>query len=188
MARATGNECTGTGPPARSDNVLRRGAVSGACPVAGGASSHVSETSSFPRGRAVIPLSALVLLLVAADAPITRIMVHPDRARIERTMQLEVHGTEWVELPLLPGSTDADSIRVDATGAQVLALVIRPAGPTELPVPEARRLLQSLTQVEAQLAEARVGVEARDEQRSMLETVRPAHFEPSDRPIVLDSS
>ena len=136
----------------------------------------------------MIPLSAWVLLLSAADAPITRITVHPDRARIERTLQLEVHGTEWVELPLLPGSTDPDSIRVDATGAQVLALVIRPAGPTELPIPEARRLVRSLTEVEAQLAEARVGVEARDEQRQMLESVRPAAFEPSETPVVLDSS
>ncbi|HET6980900.1 MAG TPA: DUF4139 domain-containing protein, partial [Myxococcaceae bacterium] len=58
----------------------------------------------------------------------------------------------------------------------------------DLPAPEARRLLRSLTELEAQLAEARVGVEARDEQRSMLESVRPAAFEPSDTPVVLDSS
>ena len=136
----------------------------------------------------MIPLSALVAFLAAADAPITRVTVHPDRARIERTLQLELHGTEWVDLPLLPGSVESDSLRVDASGAQLLAAVVRPVGPAELPGSEGRRLLRGLEELETQLTEARTQMEAREEQRMMLESVRPARFEPTDRPVILDSS
>src|SRR5262249_60374258 len=125
---------------------------------------------------------ALVLLATAADAPITRVTVHPDRARIERTLRLELRGTESVELPLLPASVDPASIRIEATGAEVLAVEIHSAGPAEVPAPEARRLLRSLDEGEAQLAAAGPGQEAADEQRGKAEGGRPAPPGPPQRP------
>jgi uncharacterized protein (TIGR02231 family) len=78
--------------------------------------------------RHFVPLTAVILLLplaplnaaeLTADAPITDVIVYPDRAEITRSVDLEVpRGTSTVIIPRLPTNIVPQSIRVfgDADG------------------------------------------------------------------------
>src|SRR4051794_10365343 len=91
-------------------------------------------------------------LATALDAPITSVTVYSDQARMVRTAQLTVSGTQRVELPTLRGAVDASSIRVEAEGAEVARVDLRPVSPEALTTTEARKVLDALDRLEDQLA------------------------------------
>src|SRR5438270_545125 len=88
----------------------------------------------------------LTALLVAAavKAAVSQVTIFSDRARIQRTAEVEVQGRTKAELPLLPDTVFPDSIRLEATGAEVQKLDIEHVQPDEFPVTEARELLTKL--------------------------------------------
>jgi hypothetical protein len=120
-------------------------------------------------------LSALSLMwLAAVDAPVTSVTVYSDRARVVRTARVALSGTQRVELPLLYGSVDPASIRVEAQGAEVTRVDIRPVESEALPATEARRLVTELERLDDQLSQVRAEREAYTAQLTALGQVRPS--------------
>ncbi|WP_395810221.1 mucoidy inhibitor MuiA family protein [Archangium minus] len=114
------------------------------------------------------------LWLSAVDAPVTSVTVYSDRARVVRTARVALSGSQRVELPLLYGSVDPSSIRVEAQGAEVTRVDIRPVQSDVLPPTEARRLITELERLDVQIAQVRAEREAYTAQLSALDQVRPA--------------
>ena len=103
-------------------------------------------------------LVALVLLSATAtalDAPITAVTVFSGQARVTRTAKVAVGGTERFELPLLPQTVRLESIRVEATGAEVTRVDIAQVGEGAFPADEARALLAQIEALDDKLARAR---------------------------------
>jgi hypothetical protein len=122
----------------------------------------------------VFGLSALsALWLAAVDAPVTSVTVYSDRARVVRTARVGLSGTQRVELPLLYGTVDPDSIRVEAQGAEVTRVDIRPVESEALPATEARRLVTELERLDDQLSQVRAERDAYTAQLTALGRVRP---------------
>ncbi|WP_375768079.1 mucoidy inhibitor MuiA family protein [Archangium gephyra] len=129
----------------------------------------------------VFALSALsALWLTAVDAPVTSVTVYSDRARVVRTARVGLSGTQRVELPPLYGAVDPSSIRVEAQGAEVTRVDIRPVASEALPATEARRLVTELERLDDQLSELRAEREAYSAQLAALGKVRPV---PSDEGV-----
>jgi hypothetical protein len=76
-----------------------------------------------------------LLMALAVPAPIREVTVHSGQARITRTATVTVNGTETVEFPPLPPTTDRDSIRLEAAGggAEVAHIAIDPVAPEPAP-------------------------------------------------------
>lgn len=146
----------------------------------------------------VFGLSALgALWLAAVDAPVTSVTVYSDRARVVRTARVSLSGTQRVELPLLHGSVDPSSIRVEAQGVEVTRVDIRPVDAEALPATAARRLLTELERLDDQISQVRAERDAYTAQLTMLGRVRPvvppepavaANATASQRPSRLDAS
>lgn len=113
------------------------------------------------------------VLATAVDAPITSVTVYSDRARVVRTAQLTVSGTQRVELPPLLGTVDASSIRVEAEGAEVSRVDLQPVSSEALVPSEARKALDALDRVEDQLARVQAEREAVRSQLAGLQELRP---------------
>jgi hypothetical protein len=123
----------------------------------------------------VLGLSVLsTLWLTAVDAPVTSVTVYSDRARVVRTARVALSGTQRVELPLLYGSVDPASIRVEAQGAEVTRVDLRPVESEALPATEARKLVTELERLDDQLAQVRAEREAYTAQLTALGQVRPS--------------
>lgn len=112
-------------------------------------------------------------LATAVDAPITSVTVYSDQARVVRTAQLTLSGAQRVELPLLRGPVDASSVRVEAEGAEVSRVDLRPVSPETLLATEARKVLDALDRLEDQLTRTRSEREACSAQLSALQGLRP---------------
>lgn len=95
---------------------------------------------------------AASMLGATTEAPISAVTVYSDRARVVRTATLNLSGTQRVELPRLPDFVDRDSIRVEAQGAQVSSVDVRPAGVPPFPRDEAKKLLGTLDTLDDDLA------------------------------------
>ncbi|WP_309887825.1 mucoidy inhibitor MuiA family protein [Archangium sp.] len=122
----------------------------------------------------VFGLSALgALWLAAVDAPVTSVTVYSDRARVVRTARVSLSGSQRVELPVLHGPVDPSSIRVEAQGAEVTRVDIRPVTSDALPASEARRLVTELERLDDQLAQSRAEREAWFAQLGALAEVHP---------------
>ena len=122
----------------------------------------------------VFGLSALgAFWLAAVDAPVTSVTVYSDRARVVRTARVSLSGTQRVELPFLLGSVDPSSIRVEAQGAEVARVDIRPVDARSLPATEARRLVTELERLDDQIAQARAEREVYSGQLEVLGKVQP---------------
>jgi hypothetical protein len=120
-------------------------------------------------------------LAAAIDAPITSVTVYSDQARVVRTAQLTLSGSQRVELPLLRGAVEASSIRVEAEGAEVSRVDLRPVSPEALIATEARKVLDTLDRLEDQLARTRSEREACRAQLSSLQSLRPQPLPEGDR-------
>jgi len=102
---------------------------------------------------------ALWLLLVSAsgaaaavvEAPITSATVFSDRAQVTRTASLTLSGRSLVAFPVLPARVLPASIRLEAFGGEVESLTVVPVSEDELPMDEARALLDSIDQLDRQI-------------------------------------
>jgi hypothetical protein len=86
------------------------------------------------------------------DAPVTAVTVYSYRAQVTRTAALTLAGRTVVAFPLLPALASAASIRLEATGGEVESITIAPVTEDELPVDEARSLLDALDKLDRQIA------------------------------------
>jgi hypothetical protein len=91
---------------------------------------------------------ALVCAALAVNPAISQVTVYGDRARVVRTAEIAVSGAVQVELPLLPAGVDPDSIRLEASGAQVLQVEIERVDRGEYPSDAARALLEQLEKLD----------------------------------------
>lgn len=118
-------------------------------------------------------LVATSMLHATTEAPITAVTVYSDRARVVRTATLNVSGVQRVELPRLPDLVDLDSIRVEAQGAEVSSVDVRPASAPPFPQAEARKLLDALDTLDASIARLEAERGAYSVQLSALREVKP---------------
>lgn len=93
----------------------------------------------------------LISMLGALDAPITQVTVFTDQARVIRSAQVRVSGTQTIEWPALRESVDVSSIRVEAQGAEVRRVDIERLEPAALRTQEAKALLSELENVTGEL-------------------------------------
>jgi hypothetical protein len=120
-------------------------------------------------------------LTAAVEAPITSVTVYSDRARVVRTAQLTVSGTQRIELPALHGSVDSSSIRVEAEGAEVTRVDLRALSAEALTTADARKVLEALDRLDDQLARTRAEREAASAQLSALQGLRPVPIVETER-------
>src|SRR5215217_132044 len=92
------------------------------------------------------------LLHASVEAPITGVTVYSDRARVVRTASVEVSGTQRLELPSLPGFVDPASVQVEAEGARIASVEVKPTEAPPFPMQEARKLLATLDRLDDALA------------------------------------
>lgn len=85
-----------------------------------------------------------IVALALAELPITDVTVFSDRARVTRSGALNLSGRQRLDLATLTQSIDTSSIVVDATGADLENVEILPLDEDQLPVDEAKKLLQAL--------------------------------------------
>jgi len=93
-----------------------------------------------------------LLVLGAVSAPVTDVTVYSDRARVVRTAQVTLAGATAVELPLLPGTTDVSSVRLEANGAEVKRVDLSWLDQDQLPSDEAKKAIADLQAADDQLA------------------------------------
>jgi hypothetical protein len=121
----------------------------------------------------LLGLLSVGALTTAVEAPITSVTVYSDRARVVRTAQLNVSGTQRIELPALRGTVDSSSIRVEAEGAEVTRVDLRTLSAEALTTTEARKVLDALDKLDDQLARTRTERDAASSQLSALQALRP---------------
>jgi len=129
----------------------------------------------------LLGLLSVGVLTTAVDAPITSVTVYSDRARVVRTAQLTVSGTQRVELPPLRGSVDAASIRVEAEGAEVTRVDLRTLSAEALTTSEARKVLDALDKLDDQLVRTGTERDAASAQLAALQGLRPANNAETER-------
>ncbi|MBI3185375.1 MAG: mucoidy inhibitor MuiA family protein [Myxococcales bacterium] len=120
--------------------------------------------------KACLALAALGAL----EAPVQKVTVYSDRARVTRAASLPVSGEVTLELPLLLDTVDPSSIRVEATGAEVRRVDIAHLDDDQLEPDEARKLLGELDKLGDQLALARAELAAHRAQLQALASLDPA--------------
>ncbi|WP_224371040.1 mucoidy inhibitor MuiA family protein [Hyalangium versicolor] len=114
-----------------------------------------------------------MLVTGAVDAPITSVTVYSDRVRVERTAHLTLSGTQRVALPLLRGGVDPASIRVEAQGAEVTRVDLRSVSEDAFVPAEARKELDALDTLDAQLERNRAEREVCSAQIAALGGLQP---------------
>ena len=86
------------------------------------------------------------------DAPVTAVTVYGDRARVTHTATLTLSGRRAVVFPVLEGSIDPATLRLESPDAQVETFEITRVSDDELPVGEARQLLDALEKLDDRIA------------------------------------
>lgn len=114
-----------------------------------------------------------VVVTGAVEAPITAVTVYSDRVRVVRTAHLTVSGAQRVELPLLHGGVDATSVQVEAEGAEVTRVDLRPVSAEAFATDEAQKVLDALDALDDELARNQAEREACRSQLAALERLLP---------------
>ena len=126
------------------------------------------------------------------EAPITSVVVYSDRARVTRSARFKLTGTQQVALPLLQGSVEPSSVRLEAQGAEVLRVETSYVDASDLPVDEAQRLLTALEKLDDDLGrlqgEQGVYRAQGDLLRKILPIVPPQAADPQRPPARLNAS
>ena len=112
--------------------------------------------------------------MLAVEAPITSVVVYSDRARVTRSARLKLAGTQQVALPLLQGSVEPSSVRLESQGADVLRIETTYVDASDLPEDEAQRLLKSLEKVDDDLTRLQGEQEVYRAQVGLLQRILPA--------------
>lgn len=98
----------------------------------------------------------------AADevaAPVTAVTVYGDRARVTRTATLTLPGKRTVLFPVLGPGVDPATLRLESAEAEIETFEIVRVTEDELPVGEARQLLDALEKLDVRLQEKRRDLE-----------------------------
>lgn len=124
------------------------------------------------------------------DAPVTSATVYSDRAQVTRTASLTLSGRSLVAFPVLPARASPTSIRLEAIGGEVEGITVVPVKENELPVDEARALLDSIEQIDRQIELANGERTALAEIHDVLAALTPTQPEPREHnpPPRLDPS
>ncbi len=93
------------------------------------------------------------------EAPVTAVTVYGDRARVTRTATVTLQGRRTVVFPVLGGSVDPGTLRLESPDAQVETFEIGRVSDDELPVDEARQLLDALEKLDERIAQAQREIE-----------------------------
>ncbi len=98
-------------------------------------------------------MSVLVACAFAAAvaAPVTDVTVYSDRARVTRTARVDVDGHARIDLPLLTGTIDPDSVVVRARGADVQRVELERIDADDFPRDEARDLVEKIEALDDEL-------------------------------------
>lgn len=121
-----------------------------------------------------MPPLSLLLLAAAVEAPITQVTVFTNQARVVRTAQLPVDGTRELEFPPLRDNVLLDSIRVEATGAEVQRVSLTRLTPDALRGAEVKPLLDDLEKLDTELDRRAQERSALAQQRDALARISPA--------------
>ncbi len=134
-------------------------------------------------------LTSLVLL-AAVQAPVTSVTVYGDRARVVRTASVGAAELQVVEFPLLHGTVDVATIRVEATGAQVQRVDLENVAAEVFFGDAARKAWEAVETLSDRIAVATAARVARDQQIDELRKLTPvAPKDELGRPAVrLDAS
>ncbi|WP_163867533.1 mucoidy inhibitor MuiA family protein [Myxococcus eversor] len=113
------------------------------------------------------------LLQASVEAPITGVTVYSDRARVVRTASVDVSGTRRLELPSLPGFVDPASVQVEAEGARIASVEVKPTETPAFPQQEARNLLAALDRLDDDISRTEAERAAHVLQITALRRIQP---------------
>lgn len=115
-----------------------------------------------------------IVALALGELPITDVTVFSDRARVTRSGSLPVSGRQRLDLAVLGNTADTASVNVEVTGAELETVELLPLDEEQLPVDEAKKLLQALEEngdAQAKLGSERGALQA---QIAQLQTLQPS--------------
>ena len=120
-----------------------------------------------------MPPLQLLLLAAAVEAPITQVTVFTNEARVVRTAQLQVDGARELEFPPLRDNVMLDSLRVEASGAEVRRVDLSRLTPDALRPAEVKPLLDELDKLDTELDRRAQERNALAQQRDALARISP---------------
>lgn len=115
----------------------------------------------------------LVVLAGAIDAPVTQVTVFTDQARVVRTAQVSLNGSQSIEFPSLRNSLDVSSVRVEASGAEVKRVDLERLTPEKLRTDEAKKVLAEIEKLETELERLGLERQALSQQSDALHRLAP---------------
>ena len=110
----------------------------------------------------------------AVQAPVSTVTVYSDRARVQRSGEVQLDGKQTLELPLLEDTVDASTIQLEASGATVLLVQVEHVDEQDFPRGEARELLAQLEKLDDKIAALNGASAARRKQLADLGRIAPA--------------
>lgn len=116
----------------------------------------------------------LMVLAAALDAPVTQVTVFTDQARVVRTAQVSINGSQSLEFPSLRNSLDVSSVRVEANGAEVKRVDIERITPEKLRTEEAKKVLAEIEKLDTELERLGLERQALNQQSDALHRLAPA--------------
>ncbi len=128
-----------------------------------------------------MPPLQLLLLAAAVEAPITQVTVFTDEARVVRTAQVPVDGTRDLEFPPLRDNVALDSIRVEATGAEVKRVDLARLTPDAIRSADVKPLLDEVEKLDTELDRRAQERTALAQQRDAIARMSPVT--PSSDPL-----
>lgn len=126
------------------------------------------------------PLHAL-LLAAAVEAPITEVTIFTDEARVVRTAKLALDGPKELEFSPLRDNVLLDSLRVEATGAEVQRVELSRVTPEALRSADVKPLLDEVEKLDTELDRRAQERSALAQQRDALARVSPSM--PASEPL-----
>ncbi len=113
------------------------------------------------------------LVVNAVDAPVRRVTVFSDQARVVRVAEVAPTGgsKQRLEFPLLPASVDQNSIRVESQGVDLQGVTIEPVKPEVFRTAEAKALVQAIDANRLEVSRLRAEVDVYAQQARALGSV-----------------
>lgn len=115
----------------------------------------------------------LLFVLTAVDAPVTQVTVFTNQARVVREAKVPLNGTLRFEFPVLRDSIDLSSVKVEAAGAEVKRVDIERVQPEQLRTEDAKKVLDALDKVDAELDRLNQERAVLNAQRDALQRLTP---------------
>lgn len=138
--------------------------------LAAGLAAALGAAGSCPPSHAATSPADAALTV---EAPIHSVVVYSDRARVTRSARIKLGGTQPILLPLLQGSVDPSSIRLESQGAEVLRIETTYVDASDLPEDEALRILKGLEKLDDDLGRIQGEQEIYRAQLNLLQRLLP---------------